>query len=72
MPTWRELKRFCEKDGWKLYKNTDQYYFRKYMDNKVLKKTKVSGSSKEIPQFLWINIPEKQLQAMQEYFNKMK
>ena len=59
MPTWKELKRFCEKDDWKLYKSTDHYYYRKHMDNGVLKRTKVSRGSKEIPGFLWKNILEK-------------
>ncbi|GAG60179.1 hypothetical protein ES703_91748 [subsurface metagenome] len=72
MPTWKELKRFCEKDDWKLYKGTDHYYYRKHMDNGVLKRTKVSRGSKEIPKFLWKNILEKQLQVTQEYFNKTK
>lgn len=72
MPTWKELKRFCEKDNWELHKSTDHYYYRKYMDNGVLKRTKVSRGSKEIPKFLWKNILEKQLQVTQEYFNKTK
>ena len=29
MPSWRDLKRFCERDGWELYKNTDRYFYRK-------------------------------------------
>lgn len=32
MPRWKELKRFCERDGWELYKDTDHYtqeYFNK-------------------------------------------
>ena len=29
MPKWKELKRFCERDGWELYKNTDHYFYRK-------------------------------------------
>ena len=24
MPKWKDLKRFCEKDGWELYKDTYQ------------------------------------------------
>ena len=28
MPRWKELKRFCERDGWDLYKNTDHYFYR--------------------------------------------
>ena len=30
MTSWRELKRFCERDGWELYKDTDHYF---YSDN---------------------------------------
>ena len=29
MPRWKDLKRFCERDGWELYKNTDHYFYRK-------------------------------------------
>ena len=42
------------------------------MDNKDLKRTKISRGSKEIPRFLWKNILEKQLRVTQEYFNKTK
>ena len=72
MPTWKELKRFCEKDDWELYKSTDHYYYRKHMNNGMLKRTKVSMGSKEIPEFLWKSILVKQLQVDQEYFNKTK
>ena len=27
MPRWKELKRFCERDGWELHKDTDHYFF---------------------------------------------
>ena len=27
MPKWKELKRFCDKDGWELYKDTDHYFY---------------------------------------------
>lgn len=30
MPSWKDLKRFCEKDGWELCKTTDHYFFRKW------------------------------------------
>jgi hypothetical protein len=33
MPTWKELKRFCERDGWELYKETDHYFYRKFDEN---------------------------------------
>ena len=49
MPRWKELQRFCERDGWELYKNTDHYFYRKTMDNGEVKRTKVSRGSHEIP-----------------------
>jgi len=45
MPSWKELKRFCESDGWVLYKKTDHFYFRKEMESRELKRTKVSMGS---------------------------
>jgi hypothetical protein len=31
MPRWKELKRFCDRDGWELYKDTDHYFIEKLM-----------------------------------------
>ncbi len=70
MPRWKELKRFCERDAWDLYKDTDHYYFRKMMPDGTIKRTKVSKGSGEIPQKLWQEIRKNQLQVSQEYFNK--
>ena len=39
MPSWKELKRFCEKDGWELYKTTDHYFFRKCEADGSIRKT---------------------------------
>ena len=33
MPRWKELKRFCDRDGWELYKDTDHYFYRKIDEN---------------------------------------
>lgn len=71
MPSWKELKRFCERDGWELYKQTDHYYYRKLEDNGNIKRTKVSMGSGEIKGNLWNEILKKQLQVSEEYFNKM-
>ena len=71
MPNWKELKRFCESDGWELYKDTDHYYYRKFDDAGNLKRTKVSRGSGEIPKRLWHEILKKQLQVTDEYFNDM-
>ncbi len=69
MPKWRELKRFCENDGWRLYKDTDHYYYIKTDSNGNIFKTKVSKGSGEIPKTLWKSILRKQLQTTIEHFN---
>jgi hypothetical protein len=48
MPRWKELKRFCERDGWELYKDTDHYFYRKIDENGNIRMTKVSKGSGEI------------------------
>lgn len=42
MPKWKELKRFCERDDWELYKDTDHYFFRKVDEDGNVRMTKVS------------------------------
>ena len=66
-----ELKRFCERDGWELYKDTNHYYYRKKDKDGNILKTKVSKGSGEIYGHLWEEILKKQLRVTQEYFNKM-
>lgn len=69
MPSWKDLKRFCENDGWELYKTTNHWYYRKYMSDGTLKRTKVSMGTGEIKGHLWKEILKKQLQVSEEYFN---
>ena len=69
MPSWKELRRFCENDGWELYKDTNHYYYRKHDKNGNLKRTKVSKGSGEIPKNLFREILKKQLQVSKEFFN---
>lgn len=71
MPSWKELKRFCERDGWELYKDTDHYFYRKTDDNGNIRRTKVSKGSGEIHGHMWKEILKKQLQVTIEYFNDM-
>lgn len=72
MPSWSELKRFCERDGWELYKNTDHYFYRKIDENGDVKRTKVSRGTGEIKKNLWQIILKKQLKVTEEHFNKTK
>lgn len=69
MPSWKDLKRFCENDGWELYKDTDHFYYRKIDNDGSIRRTKVSKDSREIKYHLWKEILKKQLRVNQEYFN---
>ena len=69
MPSWRELKRFCESDDWVLYKDTDHYFYTKQDDNGNIRRTKISKGSGEIEKGLWQRILKKQLQVSKDYFN---
>lgn len=71
MPNWKELRRFCERDGWELYRNTDHYYYRKVEADGTIRRTKISKGSGEIRYYLWNEILKKQLGVTQEYFNKI-
>jgi len=63
------LRRFCERDGWTLYKETDHYFYRKIADDGSIRQTKVSKGSGEIHFHLWREILKKQVCVSQEYFN---
>lgn len=69
MPSWRDLKHFCDNDGWECYKVTDHYFYRKRLPNGDILFTKVSMGSGEIHKNLWQKIRNRQLQVTQEYFN---
>jgi hypothetical protein len=70
MPSWKELKRFCDRDGWELYKTTDHYFYRKRLVNGDILFTKVSMGSGQIGTRLWAEILRRQLKVDQEYFNR--
>lgn len=69
MPSWRDLRRFCESDGWELYKDTDHYFYRKDDISGTPRFTKVSKGTGEINGKLWHIILRKQLCVSKEYFN---
>jgi len=72
MPSWKELKRFCERDGWELFKDTDHYFYRKLDKDGTIRRTKVSKGSGEIKYHLWQQILKKQLRVTEAYFNQKK
>lgn len=73
MPTWKEIERFCRRDGWEEHKTkTHHIYFRKRLTNGDIKRTKVSRGTGEVKGHLWKEILKKQLQVTEEYFNRIK
>ena len=70
MPSWKDLKRFCEQDDWIMYKQTDHYYYRKFDNDGNYRQTKVSMGTGEISKNLWRHILNRQLQVTKEYFNE--
>ncbi|RSK54252.1 type II toxin-antitoxin system HicA family toxin [Bacillus canaveralius] len=73
MPSWREIERFCRRDGWKEYKQKGHHiYFMKQMDDGTLKRTRLSRGTGEARGHLWKEILKKQLQVTEEYFNDKK
>lgn len=73
MPSWRDIKNFCEHDDWELYKETDHVFYRKFMPDGTMKRTKVSKHwSDEVKGNLWHDILKKQLMVDLEYFNRKK
>lgn len=70
MPSWRELKRYCERDGWELYRETDHYFYRKILTDGSVLLTKVSKGTGEIQGHLWQEILKKQLKTTQVHFNE--
>ena len=70
MPSWRDLKRFCERDGWELYKDTDHYFYRKDDNDGNIRYTKVSKGTGEIKKHQWSEILKRQIRVNKEYFNK--
>ena len=73
MPKFRDLKNYCEKTGWELFKVTDHYHYRKVLSDGTVLRTKVSMSlGKEIPRYLWKQILKNQIHITQEDFNKQR
>lgn len=73
MPSWREIERFCRRDGWEEFKEKGHHiYFRKKNNDGTVKRTKVSRGTGEVKGHLWKEILKKQLQVTEEEFNAKK
>ena len=72
MPTWKELKRFLDHDGWELYRVGDHYYYRKRLENGKLIYTRCPMGSGEIKHNQRQQVLKRELRVTQEYFNSKK
>ncbi len=70
-PKFKDLKKYCEKNGWVLMRNTDHWYYEKVLANGTVLQTKVSHAvHKEIPANLWNRILRKQLRITEKQFRE--
>jgi len=70
-PKFGNLKRYCDKNGWVMIRNTDHWYYEKVLSDGTVLRTKISHSvSKEIPKYLWDRILRKQLKINKREFWK--
>lgn len=68
-PKFGDLKRYCDKNGWVMIRNTDHWYYEKVLIDGTVLRTKISHAiSKEIPKNLWERIRQKQLQISETSF----
>ena len=68
-PKFGDLKRFCDKNGWVMIRNTDHWYYEKVLSDGTVLRTKISHAvSKEIPKNLWDRILRKQLYITESDF----
>ena len=68
-PTFRDLKRLCERDHWSLVRSADYWSYEKVLDDGRVLRTKVSRAlHREIPRGLWERILKQQLQIAEEKF----
>lgn len=70
-PKFGDLKRYCDKNGWVVIRNTDHWYYEKVLADGTLLRTKISHAvAKEIPSNLWKRILDKQLKISEAEFWK--
>jgi len=70
-PTFRDLRRYCERDRWTLLRSTDRWIHEKVLPDGRVLRTQVSRAvHREIPRGLWERILKHQLQIREEDFWK--
>lgn len=68
-PRFKDLKRYCDNNGWAMVRNTDHWYYEKVLANGIVLRTRVSHAiHKEIPKGIWEKILKKQLQISEDFW----
>lgn len=68
-PKFGDLKRYCEKNGWRLIRDSDHWFYEKVLSSGMVLRTKVSHAThKEIPGNLWKKILKNQLKITEKEF----
>jgi hypothetical protein len=69
MPSWKELKRFCDREYELIKEGADHWYYRKVNPDGSPQIIKVSRGTGEIGKALLNRILKHQLGVTKEYFN---
>ena len=68
-PKFKDLKKYCDKNGWVMIRDTDHWYYEKVLTDGTVLRTKISHAThKEIPTNVWQFILSKQLKISEKEF----
>lgn len=68
-PKFKNLKKYCDKNGWVMIRDTDHWYYEKVLTDGTVLRTKISHAThKEIPTNVWQFILSKQLKISEKEF----
>lgn len=70
-PKYRDLKRYCDNNGWVIIRDTDHWYYEKTLIDGTILRTRISHAlHKEIPGHLWRKILKLQLRITESEFQQ--
>ncbi len=69
MPSWKDLRRFVENDGWTFEREGIDSIYTKQLNDGTILRTRVSKGSGEIGKALFARILKQQLKVTKEYSN---
>lgn len=68
-PKFKDLKKYCDKNGWVMIRNSDHWYYEKVLIDGTVLQTKIGHATyKEIPINVWRFILKNQLKITEKEF----